>query len=523
MQCLLPSFSFVLVFLAFVLVFNNVKCFAAAMTDIRVGLTSLYGKKDHISIYNNSVDMGYCYNNAFVSTDSFYSSGGFTFETDKKVYYILPDKYTSYKDAKKYADKLLKSEIKAIPAATDKKVWQIYIEDGASVPEQYLGYTKTNSNSSDASRIKVSFSDGAYLMDNSFCGRFPQFKPTDKGGALSLGTRSYRGRIEIVTEKQTLTAINIISIEAYLLGVVTCEMDRLYPEEALKAQTVAARSYALVKAGFMADGNGSSKYKLTDNTYSQVYKGINGETEQSLKAVTTTIGEVLKRGNQVVEAFYFSTSGGSTESSSDIWNVASPVYQRVFDKYERNPERLPWTYDYSLNDIEDILKENGVNIGTIKTVKPYIRTAGLRVYSLKITGSKKSVILDINKIQDYFGLPSTKFNVITSNANQNRVFVKNSDSDTEIVLKNSYTISGKGSINKLSDSLDQYILISEDNMYNVVSKLPKEEHIVFAGMGYGHGVGMSQAGAAGMAEEGFNYKEILMYYYNGVRMGNYND
>lgn len=523
MRCLLPSFSFVLLLFLFASVTPANHTSAAAMTDIRIGLTSLYGSKNTISIYNNSVEMGYCTGNTFVSTDSFSSSGGFSFTADNSDYYICPDEYTTFSKALKYSKELNQKGMTALPVSIGRKSWSVYVLNDRNVTDSIKNNQRTGERETKNTVIKVNYSGGSFLSDSYSSGYFPQYKASDNSNTISLGTRSYRGRIEIIAEKQKVTAVNIISVEAYLLGVVTCEMDKQYPTEALKAQTIAARSYAIAKAGFSAQGTKTSRYKLTDNTASQVYKGINGESEQARSAVKATMGQVLKNDGSIVEAFYFSTSGGSTDSISDIWGISDSVFDRKFDIYEKNPERDPWIVDYSFDDIRDILSDNEKDIGSITKITPSITTAGGRVYSLRIIGTKSKILLGINEIQDYFGLPSTKFKVITSSGSQNTVSVKSSLKISDMLLANSYTISADNGIKKLSDSLEQYILVSDDNMSNIVKSLPPEGHIYFAGMGYGHGVGMSQSGAAGMADAGYDYKDILNFYYTNVTIGNYND
>ena len=148
------------------------------------------------------------------------------------------------------------------------------------------------------------------LIDGENAGGFPQIKalnPTNGIYSVNLGTRSYRGRIEIgrYNDSSTLTAVNVLNIESYLLGVVTCEMDHTWPAEALKAQAVCSRSYAYVRSGFGADSRLKNPYSVGDTTASQVYRGVNGERPEGIDAVNDTVGKIVLSKGKPIDAFFF--------------------------------------------------------------------------------------------------------------------------------------------------------------------------------------------------------------------------
>lgn len=147
------------------------------------------------------------------------------------------------------------------------------------------------------------------------------------GGSLVLG-RAYRGRIEVDVVDGKLRAIDIIGLEQYLYGVVPSEMPSTWSPEALKAQALAARSYAL------ATRQVAAPFDVYSDTRSQMYLGISQETAATTSAVDATNGQVVLFGRKVATTFFFSTSGGETASSLDVWGTALPYLVPVADPYD---------------------------------------------------------------------------------------------------------------------------------------------------------------------------------------------
>src|SRR5919201_2208006 len=143
---------------------------------------------------------------------------------------------------------------------------------------------------------------------------------------LELG-RSYRGQIQVSVSGQKLTAIDVVGLEPYLQGVVPAEMPHTWAPEALKAQAVAARSYALSHLQ-------SGAFDLYPDTRSQVYRGIAGEAPETNAAVQATAGQVVLYAGRVAKTFFFSTSGGRTMSAADAWGTPIPYLVSVPDPYD---------------------------------------------------------------------------------------------------------------------------------------------------------------------------------------------
>ena len=490
---------------------------AEAMTDIRVGLVAQYKDKDVITVYNKRIMLGYASEKEFTGGEVFYGESGFSFEPDDSTYIVKTTVYSSYDEARKGIGQNNKAEL--IPVLKGPKTWQLYERsDGSSaVAREHL--------------IRVTFGKSSFLIDavEGNAGKtyspYPQIKAVNAKNdpsckIISLGTRSYRGRIEIVRSGGKLTAVNIISIEAYLCGVVTCEMSKSYDPEALKAQAVCARSYALYKSGFTCRGTISNPYSLSDTTASQVYRGVTGESKEAIAAVKATVGEVIYSGNDLVETFYFSTSGGSTESGIDVWGIKSAIYNSKPDLYELNPEKKPWVITYTLEKTGELLRNSGTDVGTVKSLKEMIVTGTGRVTSLKVTGSKATRTLGLQEAQSVFGLPSAKYKVVMGGKSAEMPYVTSDDTTERLFSSGLYAITGSGTLSKLDPS-EQLIVISDDNMMNFPMADVPVGSVAFFGMGYGHGIGLSQSGAQGLAENGFDYKEIINYYFDDIRIDKY--
>jgi stage II sporulation protein D len=139
-----------------------------------------------------------------------------------------------------------------------------------------------------------------------------------KKALLALDGRQYRGKLELVPERGFLRVVNIASLESYVQGVVAGEMPFTWPAEALEAQAVAARSYALAN---LLKGR---PYDLYSDPRSQVYLGVAGEKPSTTQAVAATAGEVVLYGGRIATTYYFSTSGGKTASAQDVFGFSVP-------------------------------------------------------------------------------------------------------------------------------------------------------------------------------------------------------
>lgn len=161
------------------------------------------------------------------------------------------------------------------------------------------------------------------------------FRPARKA-VLALDGRLYRGKLELVSQGEYLRVVNVVALESYLQGVVAGEVPFGWPTEVLRAQAVAARSYALATA---VKGK---PFDLYSDARSQVYLGVAGEKPSTTQAVTDTAGQVVLYGGRVATTYYFSTSGGKTASAADVFGFSAPYLVSRPDPWDKASPYHRW-------------------------------------------------------------------------------------------------------------------------------------------------------------------------------------
>jgi stage II sporulation protein D len=160
--------------------------------------------------------------------------------------------------------------------------------------------------------------------------------PRKAAAPLTVDGRQYRGKLEIVPQNGYLRLVNLLPLESYLEGVVANEMPHTWPIEALKAQAVAARSYALAS---LVKGK---PFDLYSDVRSQVYEGVAGEQPRTSEAVRATAHQVLMYGGKVATTYYFSTSGGKTASAADVFGTPVPYLVSRPDPWDKDSPHHSW-------------------------------------------------------------------------------------------------------------------------------------------------------------------------------------
>jgi stage II sporulation protein D len=182
---------------------------------------------------------------------------------------------------------------------------------------------------------------------------------------LRLAGRPYRGQLLVSVAGGSLRAVNSVGLEPYLFGVVPSEVPRTWPPEALKAQAVAARSYALAKR------TTGSWFDVYPDTRSQVYLGIAGEAPSTTAAVQETAGEVVLHGGRVATTYFFSSSGGRTSAAEEVWNEPVPYLKSVDDPYDTFSPHHRWgPFVVSAGRLDKFLKAPGRLMDVRTTVGP---------------------------------------------------------------------------------------------------------------------------------------------------------
>ncbi|HEX6116308.1 MAG TPA: SpoIID/LytB domain-containing protein [Solirubrobacterales bacterium] len=220
------------------------------------------------------------------------------------------------------------------------------------------------------------------------------------GSSVSYGGRgAYRGELLAVATGGGLNAVNRVGIDDYARGVVTNEMPSSWPGDALKAQALAARSYALTST---VDGDG---FDLYDDTRSQVYEGKSSETKAGNRAVGATAGEVVKDGGRIARTYYFSTSGGRTESAEFGFpgGGKTSYLKSVRDPYDGTSPYHRWKEKLSQGSMESKLGVAG-NLRKIEIVK---RGVSPRIVKARIVGSGGKEMVSGATLQSRLGLLSS--------------------------------------------------------------------------------------------------------------------
>ncbi len=288
-----------------------------------------------------------------------------------------------------------------------------------------------------------------------------------------VNNKPYYGYLEVRKNHGKIWVINILNIEDYLKGVVPCELGRITPDliQAAKAQAVAARTYARAHLG----KNERLGFDLYATTKDQVYRGIAVEEPLITRAITETKGEILVFNNAPIEAKYHSTCGGRTANYNDAWGGEFvPYLKSVECEFCNNSPHFSWTKKQSKQEFFSNLRTNLSKMGSVIGDSELIQKfrfkrneESKRVIEVKIITSKREMTVSADKVRIVFGTPE----------------------DPAGMLKSCW-----------------------------FSMRFQDDSVVIDGKGFGHGTGMCQFGAIGMAKQGRKYREILKHYYPGTRI-----
>ncbi len=309
------------------------------------------------------------------------------------------------------------------------------------------------------------------------------FSCAEEGSYLYLDGRPYRGALEITRSKdhRWLLALNVVHVEDYIKGVVAAEMGKLSPQEleALKAQAVAARTYALSRRGQYADKGFDLDASVTD----QAYEGVKAEDPLANLAVELTSGEVLTYNGELICAYYHANSGGKTEYIESVWDKPKQDYLIPVDDQEfcSWPENYTWVESWTKETLERNLKK------FLTPSMPVSKGESVSLVNLRIT--KRSVsgrveVLDV--VTDWGTYPICGDRI--------RWALKRRSNHNSILPSTWFNLE----MERKSDGSIQ--------------------RVIARGRGKGHGVGMCQTGAIGMARKALSYRDILLHYYSGAKI-----
>lgn len=494
-----------------------------SISEIRIRLTNTYNVPT-INIYNK-ISMGYIDNQQWVSELNLDQNENYIFSPLTNYWIESNQIFNDYLSAYDVCKVYNSMGCDSIPTRKGKKNWVICIgsfKTNLDANNHLIKINKINDkinfklSEKNSKKYKmVTKGNILAIVDGTIS--YPQYAPIGNSDTISLGDRRYRGRIEIGNyENKGLGAINQINIEDYLLGVLPSEMIPSWPIESLKAQAVACRTYALYYI-YIGEKYINKPYQLCDTQYSQVYKGYNVENPNTTKAVLDTKGQVISYNDKLIEPFYFSTSGGHTENSENVWLSKLPYIKAIPDIHELNPETKPWVKEINITDIEQLLFKHNIGDVVDLEVRDYSKSG--RVMTLAIIGTKGVYKLTKEEIKTSFNLKSRKFKLVKENSPSNIVTTISSSEKLENieVTNNVSVINDNNNITPITVN-NQIVVLGTTNINNYPIIKPHQKSFIFAGQGNGHGVGMSQSGAHSMALKGYNYIEILDFYYNNIKV-----
>jgi stage II sporulation protein D len=309
------------------------------------------------------------------------------------------------------------------------------------------------------------------------------FLPVEKDSRILLNGRPYRGALEMVPadDDGRLLVLNLIHVEEYLKGVVPAEIGKLTGQEleALKAQAVAARTYSLSRLGQYAERG----YDLEATVADQVYKGAGGEDPLASRAVELTRGEVLVSQGKLISAYYHSNSGGMTEDVEKVWDVPRESYLVPVE----DESCCSWseTFAWQENWTKETLQRNLRAFLRVSAALPEGEFGNL--LNLQIAGRSPSGRVEVLKVTTDTGTYRIRGDRIR--------WALRKGSRSESILP--------------STCFD--LVIERDTNGDI-------RQVKAQGRGNGHGVGMCQIGAIGMARKGHVYQDILKLYYSDAQM-----
>ena len=287
----------------------------------------------------------------------------------------------------------------------------------------------------------------------------PRIRLEVRRGPLRVGTRDYIGALEIWRQADGLLVVNELPMEEYVAGTVRGEASERWPVEALRALAVVARTYAV----FQQSRAAGKAFHVVASNQDQNFAGWAVEGSPAREVARTTAGQVLTWQGRVFPTFYHSDSGGFTEAAQSVFSGDGvPPLEGVRDEFSMESPNYTWTVTLPLTVIGERLRRGGLEVGQVTRLTVLERSPSFRVARLSVEHSRGTATLrgaDFRRLIGYDALKSTLF-----------------------------------------------VPVAQDGV------------VRFEGRGWGHGVGLSQFGAKGMADRGYAYPQILEHYYPGTAL-----
>ena len=379
------------------------------------------------------------------------------------------------------------------------------------------------------------------------------------GHPLSFNGKRYRGSFSIITSGSGVTLLNVLELEDYLRGVLKMEVNPAWSMNALKAQAIISRTYALRS---VQNNKGKGGYDLQDGVMSQVYRGINAEDKRTDEAIKATKGMILKYGSSVAFTPFHSHSGGATADVSTVWGGDMPYLKGVREDFRTDSPNNQWETRLTPAQVEEALRSAGVNVGRIQELRVEQTDPFGRATTLRAIGTGGTKTMKSHSFRMAAGSNVIKSTLLTITPPGGRIPVAQpnpqplpaaaatpepsaflaSPSD----IPTSLTPMSASEELRLTQLTEQGAFNSEELMDMLMNPdkrkgylvkalrttrpeapalkpqpqpvLRSSDCFVFTGKGWGHGVGLSQWGAKALADQGWDYKKILDFYYPGTKL-----
>ena len=281
----------------------------------------------------------------------------------------------------------------------------------------------------------------------------------ERDGPWQVGARRYRGGLDLRSESGRILVVNHVGLEDYVVATVGGEMPASWPDQALRAQAVATRTYAL----HQRERRRGAAWDVQASELSQVYRGIESEAAPTRRAAEATRGEILTHGGRPILAVFHSTAGGRTASAAEVWGRDLPYLGSIEVEHEEDAPFTYWRTVFPPETLNGALANAlGTDFGPVERLEVDARSESGRVERIVARGRTRAIRLEQDQVRTFaetLGLRSRLFDIRST-----------------------------------------------------------PQGLAVVGSGYGHGVGMSQWGARELARRGASYQRILARFYPGARL-----
>ncbi len=330
----------------------------------------------------------------------------------------------------------------------------------------------------------------------------------------------FPGAFEYIRNGGNITVVNVVPMQDYLKGVLPWEMYPTDPLEALKAQALCARTYA-----YYHRGKHGKEFDICAGTHCQAYRGMERASETTNRAVDETLGQYILYNGAPINAVFHSCDGGATEDAKNVWGSEIPYLIGKVDPYEDLEHALNgiWSYTYTPQELTDILNAKGYQAALIRDayVAQYTPLGNvLRVVFVDANGKewvfereRARLIINSSTLKKY--TRSQRFK-ITKNGGGTAAGTIGVNGVGELDLSGGYWAVGASGAAQQSGSGPVAIITANGTITASGAQSTGDGNFVISGTGWGHNVGMSQEGAAGMAKRGMTAEQIIHFYYTNV-------